>query len=145
MKVLVTVLSIVMCCFSAHVLAGGGSHPKVGIHGGKIVIDLGHYSHKKAYRRKNNYYQKKQTHQHSSSDYNHTHSHGDYAKHHYYVPDYYVDHYEANPSHCWAVKKKGYWKGRKALIGGQMCRDGSGYTYVVPTSRYLIKYRGRRH
>lgn len=144
MKALLTILSIVACCFSANVMAGE-NYNKVGVQGGKIVIDLGHYSHKKTHRYKNKHYRNKHTHPHALSDHHHPHSHGDYAKHHHYIPDYYVDHYQAKPAHCWAVKKKGYWKGRKALVGGQMCRDDNGYTYVVPTSRYLIKYRGRYH
>lgn len=155
MKALVTVLSMVLFGFSASALAGGDKF-KVGIHDTKIVIDLGHYSHKKDYHHnkhykngysKKKYYRKKHYHKHSSHDYSydysHPHYHGDYAKHHHYVPDYYIDHHETQASHCWPVQKKGYWKGRKALIGGQMCRDGGGYTYVVPASRYLIKYRGK--
>lgn len=177
MKALVTVLSMMLLAVSANVLAVEDRF-RVGIHDDKIVIDLGKYSHKKAYSHKENRHKKYRHNKHGYHDdhhynnrryqhssrckpkdnycvehhvyhhhYSHPHSNGDYANHHHYVPGYYMNNHEPavshSISHCWPVKKKGYWKGRKALVGGKMCRDHSGYTYVVPESRYLIKYRGR--
>ena len=43
-------------------------------------------------------------------------------------------------SDCHAVSKVGYWHGHKALIGGTMCYDRYGNSYVVDGSRYLIRY-----
>lgn len=51
--------------------------------------------------------------------------------------------YRDLPNHCWAVQKEGSWDGHRALIGGQMCRDRSGNTYMLPSSRYLISYLHR--
>lgn len=43
---------------------------------------------------------------------------------------------------CHATSKTGYWYGRKAKIGGTMCYDSYGGSYIVPGSRYLIHYYG---
>ncbi|UAA37816.1 hypothetical protein KIH87_14055 [Paraneptunicella aestuarii] len=51
--------------------------------------------------------------------------------------------YRDLPNHCWGVQKEGFWDGHRALIGGQMCRDRSGNTYMPPSSRYLIRYLHR--
>lgn len=70
------------------------------------------------------------------------HSHHDHTGHeHYTNSGYQMNEYHDYTSHCWPVQKQGYWKGRKALVGGQMCRDSGGNSYVVPSSRYLIKYK----
>lgn len=170
MKALLTVLTMLVVGFSVNANAIQDKF-RIGIHNDKIVIDLGKYSHKKEHYQKkrrhkyhkdnNNHHHKNDRHKYSSRHskkhnnycqehrvyhhhhYEHSHSHGDYANHHNYVPDYYLNNASADVSHCWPVQKKGLWKGRKALIGGKMCRDYGGYTYVVPASRYLIKYRGR--
>jgi len=41
---------------------------------------------------------------------------------------------------CHPVKKRGYWHGNRAKIGGTACVDAYGNRYVVKGSRYLIKY-----
>ncbi|MGY8990659.1 MAG: hypothetical protein ACKVHL_03610 [Rhodospirillales bacterium] len=38
------------------------------------------------------------------------------------------------------MKKRGYWHGNRAKIGGTACVDAYGNGYVVKGSRYLIKY-----
>ncbi len=43
---------------------------------------------------------------------------------------------------CHATSKTGYWYGRRAKIGGTMCYDSYGGSYIVPGSRYLIHYYG---
>jgi len=49
-------------------------------------------------------------------------------------------HYQHRPSRCHPVSKHGLWHGRQAKIGGTMCYDGYGNSYVVPGSRHLIHY-----
>ena len=41
---------------------------------------------------------------------------------------------------CHPVKKRGYWRGHRAKIGGTACIDAYGNHYVVKGSRYLIRY-----
>lgn len=41
---------------------------------------------------------------------------------------------------CQRVSKAGYWNGYRATIGGRQCIDSRGYSYIVPDSRYLIRY-----
>jgi len=41
---------------------------------------------------------------------------------------------------CQRVSKQGFWNGRRASIGGRQCIDARGYSYIVPNSRYLIRY-----
>lgn len=42
---------------------------------------------------------------------------------------------------CRRVTRRGYWHGRRALIGGRECVNARGYSYIAPNSRYLIRYR----
>ena len=44
---------------------------------------------------------------------------------------------------CQRVTKIGYWHGRRAIVGGRGCQDRYGNFYMVPQSRYLIRYAGR--
>lgn len=160
MKAIITVISIGLFS-SAQALAVDDPF-KIRGNGSQIVIDLSHHAHvKKGYRNhrhqhKNKRYRHTSRHRvrdaycdehrvnhHHHQDYYHSHTPHNLASAQDYVPDYYLNEHQNNAVHCWAVKKESYWKGRKALIGGQMCRDSQGYTYVEPTSRYLIKYRGR--
>lgn len=52
--------------------------------------------------------------------------------------------YQSGPGYanqgCQATSKTGYWQGRQAKIGGTMCYDAYGNSYVVQGSRYLIHY-----
>lgn len=45
-----------------------------------------------------------------------------------------------NSSACHSVVKHDYWHGHEAEIGGVMCYDRYGNSYMVPESRYLIQY-----
>ncbi|MEM8986199.1 MAG: hypothetical protein AAGC95_05695 [Pseudomonadota bacterium] len=48
--------------------------------------------------------------------------------------------YKPKARACHPVQKDGYWRGYRARIGGTMCYDGYGGSYVVKGSRYLIHY-----
>jgi len=41
---------------------------------------------------------------------------------------------------CQRVSKFGFWNGRRASVGGQQCIDSRGFSYIVPSSRFLIRY-----
>ncbi len=41
---------------------------------------------------------------------------------------------------CQRVSRIGFWNGRRATIGGNSCIDARGYSYIVPESRFLIRY-----
>ena len=43
-------------------------------------------------------------------------------------------------SSCHQVKKRGYWRGHRAKIGGTACVDDYGNRYVLNGSRYLNRY-----
>jgi len=43
-------------------------------------------------------------------------------------------------SGCHRVSRDGFWNGRRASIGGRQCIDSRGYSYIVPNSRFLIRY-----
>ena len=90
------------------------------------------------------------------------HSHGHYKHHHkrdygnYRDSDHYpwrydkrgykrhvkVHRYHGGGYDCHPVKKKGYFHGRPAKIGGTMCYDRYGNGYIAKGSRYVIKYLG---
>ena len=61
------------------------------------------------------------------------HGHRHHKKHRRFKRRHYVD-------SCHAVRKKGYWHGYYAVIGGTMCYDRRGRAYIVRGSRYLIRY-----
>ena len=61
-----------------------------------------------------------------AGDYRHGHDHG-------YYDD--VD--------CYPVTKAYDYHGRPALFGGTRCRDHYGNAWIVPGSRYFIRYLGR--
>lgn len=42
---------------------------------------------------------------------------------------------------CRRVSRWSYWNNRHALVGGRQCVNSRGYAYIVPNSRYLIRYR----
>ena len=42
---------------------------------------------------------------------------------------------------CQRVSRWSYWNNRHALVGGRACVNSRGYSYIVPNSRYLIRYR----
>ncbi len=52
--------------------------------------------------------------------------------------------YNNSGYNCRKVEKDGYWQGKSALIGGTMCYDSYGQSYVVSGSRYLVRYYGYR-
>jgi len=41
---------------------------------------------------------------------------------------------------CRRVYREDYHRGRPARIGGTLCRDGHGDTYIVPGSRFVAEY-----
>lgn len=43
-------------------------------------------------------------------------------------------------SGCFSVSRLGFSHGRRALLGGVMCTDRHGYTFVLPQSRHVIHY-----
>jgi len=129
-----------------------------------FVIKVGnHHDHKHS---KDNQYSKPQNEmyceQHSEYHHHHkngqvTHSHEDgkhqhrhkrkrsnvyhgYGQKKYKSNDFNISYREDHPLHCWPVQKVGYWHGKKALVGGKMCRNSHGNEYVIPSSRYLINY-----
>ena len=58
-----------------------------------------------------------------------------------YVPQYKPSTHRGYGRPCHAVSKTGYDDyGRKAKIGGTMCYDSYGNSYVVKGSRYVIHY-----
>ncbi|NOX94191.1 MAG: hypothetical protein GXP04_03585 [Alphaproteobacteria bacterium] len=50
--------------------------------------------------------------------------------------------YNNSGYNCRKVEKDGYWHGKSALIGGTMCYDSYGQSYIVSGSRYLVSYYG---
>ena len=41
---------------------------------------------------------------------------------------------------CSPVRKNGLWRGSRAIVGGTQCFGANGGAYIVPDSRYLIRY-----
>jgi len=41
---------------------------------------------------------------------------------------------------CERVSTRSFWNGRRATVGGERCIDARGYSYIVPGSRFLIRY-----
>jgi len=44
------------------------------------------------------------------------------------------------PRDCYPVERVDFYRGRRALIGGIMCYDAFGYSYIRPGSRYVKRY-----
>lgn len=89
----------------------------------------------------------KVTHSHADGAHKHKHKrkrstvyHG-YGEKKYKTNNFNISYRDEQPLHCWPVQKVGHWNGKKALVGGKMCRNGYGNEYVIPSSRYLIEYR----
>jgi hypothetical protein len=70
----------------------------------------------------------------------HTYSHGATYNSHGNAHASHGSNYKAQGNGCHAVYKIGYWDGYKAKIGGTMCYDSYGKSYVIPGSRYVIEY-----
>ncbi len=149
--------------------AWAGDKFKLDLNDIQLFIDLGHHddykkhAHKKHHRKKHKEHRRYASNKHYTEEmycdehrvYHHhhqdTHHSHDYGKRHHSHHDhhsedssYQMSGYHDYTSHCWPVQKHAYWNGRKALVGGKMCRDSGGNSYVIPSSRYLIKYRGYR-
>ncbi|MGA0395172.1 MAG: hypothetical protein ACO3MW_14055 [Rhodospirillales bacterium] len=72
---------------------------------------------------------------HPNATYKHRHSYKRYKRRAW--KHAYNDNHDGS---CYPVKKKGYWRGHRAKIGGTACVDRYGNTYIVKGSRYLIRY-----
>lgn len=126
-------------------------------------VDYGH-GHKHGHYKKHHKKHHKHGH-HKKGHYKHDRGYDDYGyrhgKHHgkrdygnYRDSDHYgwrydkrgykrhvkVHRYHGGGYDCHPVKKKGYFHGRPAKVGGTMCYDRYGNGYIAKGSRYLIKY-----
>ncbi len=118
-------------------------------YGGKHWHDHGHkHGHYKKKHKKKRY---KHGHGHGHGHYkhhNHKHDYGNYRDSDHYPWRYdkrgYKRHVKVHRFHggydCHPVKKKGYFHGRPAKVGGTMCYDRYGNAYIAKGSRYVIKY-----
>ena len=88
-----------------------------------------HYSHN--YKRKH-YYKRSYSRKHNHHGYGYSNQHRSYKKHHGYKK--HVGRYDCHAVTKWAHDDYG----RKLKIGGTMCYDAYGRSYVVPGSRYVI-------
>lgn len=48
--------------------------------------------------------------------------------------------HERGATGCFSVSRTGFSHGRRALLGGVMCTDRHGFTFVLPQSRHVIHY-----
>ena len=89
--------------------------------------------HSNGYKTNDHYvsYSRRHYRRHKRHSWKHAYNHGS---------SYGSNNYGGYQSVCHTVKKRGYWHGHKAKIGGTACVDEYGNFYVVKGSRYLIKY-----
>ncbi len=128
----------------------GSLHYSHGTHGGHGSHYGSHYRHHGAHGLLSYVFGHRQRHHygynyghHDRYRYGSNHGVRTYSPSATYNSDAHASHganYNAQGSGCHAVYKTGYWDGHRAKIGGTMCYDSYGKSYVVSGSRYLIKY-----
>ncbi|MEN8176342.1 MAG: hypothetical protein ABFS23_11300, partial [Pseudomonadota bacterium] len=64
---------------------------------------------------------------------------GRHSSHGYRYGNRYSGRHDSHGSHCRKVTKIGDYEGYKSKIGGTLCEDDYGDTYIVPGSRYVIE------
>ncbi len=60
----------------------------------------------------------------------------------YYAGGHHSGHYyqARNGRNCHPIHRRGQWRGDRAVVGGTMCYNRQGHSYVIKGSRYLINY-----
>jgi hypothetical protein len=86
-----------------------------------------YYKHHRPYIAKRHHYAPK----HYKRYYRHSYHGGGWGNHYYRS-------YGKRP--CHPVYRDGYWRGRPAKLGGTMCYNGRGHSYVLRGSQYLIHF-----
>lgn len=91
--------------------------------------------------RKNYYDRRGYSHRHGNDNYFSFSFQAPRRGHRHYDDRYYGG-YSVEPwrARCHPVSKRGYWHGAPAKIGGTMCYDRYGRSYIAPGSRHLIHY-----
>ncbi len=138
--------------FVAFALASGATPtPAVAKYGGKHYRPAHHVKIYKGARRHGHIYKGARRHGHASGHYlgyvlGFRPYYAYYAPRRHVYPPRFRPHYPYRPPAaygraCHAVSKVGYdGYGRKAKIGGTMCYDTYGNSYIVVGSRYVIHY-----